>query len=391
MQKDFQFFITKIIHGVGSSEKIGELTEKLGCKKALVFYDQGVKDAGIVAPCLDSLIARQIEHIDYDKVEVESPMHLIEEAAAIGRKEQVDICIAIGGGSTMDTAKVARMLITNPGTCRDYTTNLGTELYPHKGLPLICIPTTSGTGSEVTFTAVTNDIESHRKISTRDRDKLVPDYAILDPKVTVTMPKELTGATGLDALAHAIEGFLKPESHAYSDPLCIQAIKMVYSNLKTAYNEPDNLEARDNMLLASNIAMGGMADVGVQLGHGIGQALGAYTHASHGVTCAWALPYVIEHLRDTEAPKIRQIAEAFGLSIAPDASNAEVGNAVVNAIKQLSADVNLPTLRDLGFTVEKDFENIIQYVLREQRLIQMSRRPFTEENAREYITDLFSR
>ena len=136
-----------------------------------------------------------------------------------------------------------------------------------------------------------HDVENQRKISTRDRDKLVPDYAILDPAVTVTLPPEMTGATGLDAMAHAIEGFLKPEAHCYCDPLCIQAMKMVYFNLKNAYEHPDDLEARDNMLLAANIAMGGMADVGVQIGHGIGQALGAYTHAPHGVTCAWALPY----------------------------------------------------------------------------------------------------
>ena len=119
----------------------------------------------------------------------------------------------------MDTAKVARMLITNPGTCRDYTTNIGTELYPNKGAHLICIPTTSGTGSEVTFTAVMHDVENQRKISTRDREKLVPDYALLDPEMTVTLPKDMTGATGRDAMAHAVEGYLKPEAHVYSDPL----------------------------------------------------------------------------------------------------------------------------------------------------------------------------
>ena len=255
----------------------------------------------------------------------------------------------------------------------------------------MAIPTSSGTGSEVTFTAVMHDVENQRKISTRDRDKLVPDYAILDPAVTVTLPPEMTGATGLDAMAHAIEGFLKPEAHCYSDPLCIQAMKMVYFNLKNAYDHPDDLEARDNMLLAANIAMGGMADVGVQIGHGIGQALGAYTHAPHGVTCAWALPYVIEHLYDVEAPKVRQIADAFELGLPAEATAEEVRDAVVNAIEQLSADVHLPMPKDLGFTMEKDYDNFVKFVLREQRLIQMSRKHVSDDDVRRYMTDLMTR
>lgn len=391
MQNDFQFFITKIIHGAGASRNVGAVAKKLGAKKALVMHGPNVLAAGIVTPCLQSLEEAGVPYIVYDRIEVESPMYSIEEAAELGRREQADLCIAIGGGSCMDTAKVARMLITNPGHCQDYTTAIGTELYTTPGIPLICIPTTSGTGSEVTFTAVMNDVENQRKISTRDRDKLVPDYAILDPEVTISLPKEMTGATGLDAMAHAIEGLLKPENHCYSEPLCLQAIKMVYHNLRTAYHEPTNVEARDNMLLASNIAMGGMADVGVQIGHGIGQALGAYTHAPHGVTCAWALPYVIEHLSDTEAPKIRKIAELFELDLPADADNAQVSGAVINAIKRLSGDVHLPMPKHLGYTMEKDYEQFVKFVLREQRLIQMSARPVTEDDVRRYMKDLLER
>lgn len=391
MQNAFQFFITKIIHGIGSSKKVGEVAVKLNAHRALVMHGPNVKAAGIVDPCVKSLEDAGIVCIIYDKIEDEAPMYSIEEAALLGRQENADICIAIGGGSCIDTAKVARMLITNPGNCRDYTTAIGTELYANPGIPLICIPTTAGTGSEVTFTAVMHDIENQRKISTRDREHLVPDYAILDPEVTVSLPKDMTGATGLDTMAHAIDGFLKPESHCYCDPLCIQSIRMVYKHLKSAYNEPENIEARDNMLLAANIAMGGMADVGVQISHGIGQGLGAYTHASHGVTCAWALPYVIEHLYDTESSKIRQIADAFELGLPDDASKEEVRDAVVNAIKQLSADVHLPMPKHLGFTMEKDYENFVKYVLREQRLIQMSAKHVSDDDVREYMKDLLER
>lgn len=391
MQNEFQFFITKIIHGVGSSRELGSVVTKLGAERALVMHGPNVKAAGIVDPCIKSLEDAGIVCVVYDKIEEETPMHSIEEAAELGRREKTDVCIAIGGGSCMDTAKVARMLITNPGTCRDYTTAIGTELYKKPGIPLICVPTTSGTGSEVTFTAVMHDVENQRKISTRDRDKLVPDYAILDPEVTVSLPKVTTGATGLDAMAHAIEGFLKPEAHCYSDPLCLQAMTMVYENLQTAWAEPENIEARDNMLLAANIAMGGMADVGVQIGHGIGQGLGAYTHAAHGITCAWALPYVIEHLCHTEAAKIRQIADAFKLGLPADADEEAVKDAVVAAIKRLSAAVELPMPKKLGFTMEKDYDNFVKFVLREQRLIQMSARPVSDDDVRAYMKDLLSR
>ena len=392
MYNEFEFFITKLYHGAGSAKKLGAIVrDKVGATKAMVMHGANVKAAGLVDPCLKSLDDAGIPYVVYDKVEIESPMHSIEEAAALGRAEGVDVCIAIGGGSCMDTAKVARMLITNPGTCRDYTTNIGTELYPNRGVHLVCVPTTSGTGSEVTFTAVMHDVENERKISTRDRDKLAPDFALLDPEMTVTLPRDMTGATGLDSMAHAVEGYLKRESHPYSEPLCLQAMKMVYENLYEAWLHPDDLDARDNMLLASNIAMGGMADVGVQIGHGIGQGLGAYTHAAHGVTCAWALPYVVRHLQDAEAAKIREIAKAFGLEVAEDATNTEVAEAVVKAITDLSKAVELPMPRDLGFTVEKDYENFVKFVMREQRLLQMSARPVTEENVREYMIDLMNR
>ena len=166
-----------------------------------------------------------------------------------------------------------------------------------------------------------------------------------------------------------------------------QAPKICVFIENMAYEHPDDLEARDNMLLAANIAMGGMADVGVQFGHGIGQALGAYTHAPHGVTCAWALPYVIEHLYDVEAAKVRQIADAFALDLPADASP----ETVRDAVEQLSADVHLPMPHDLGCTMEKDYDNFVKFVLREQRLIQMSAKHVSDDDVRRYMTDLMTR
>ena len=182
MQKEFEFFITKVYHGVGAARKRGDIVKKVGAKKVMVFHGPNVKAAGLVDPCLKSLEEAGVPYVVYDKVEIESPMHSIEESAALGRSEGVDTCVAIGGGSCMDTAKVARMLITNPGTCRDYTTNIGTELYPSKGAHLICIPTTSGTGSEVTFTAVMHDVENRARSPRATARSLSPITPCLTPR-----------------------------------------------------------------------------------------------------------------------------------------------------------------------------------------------------------------
>ncbi len=182
MQKEFEFFITKVYHGVGAARKLGDIVKKVGAKKVMVFHGPNVKAAGLVDPCLKSLEEAGVPYVVYDKVEIESPMHSIEESAALGRSEGVDTCVAIGGGSCMDTAKVARMLITNPGTCRDYTTNIGTELYPNKGAHLICIPTTSGTGSEVTFTAVMHDVENRARSPRATARSLSPITPCLTPR-----------------------------------------------------------------------------------------------------------------------------------------------------------------------------------------------------------------
>ena len=376
------YTVKKIVHGLGAIKEAANEVKNLKGSKAFIVTDPGLAKIGVQKPLEEALTAGGIEWKLYAEAQLEPSMdsiqHCTDEAKAFG----ADVIIGFGGGSALDTTKAASVLLSNEGPIDKY---FGINLVPNPSLPCILIPTTSGTGSEVTFTAVMHDVENQRKISTRDREKLVPDYALLDPEMTVTLPKDMTGATGLDAMAHAVEGYLKPEAHVYSDPLCLQSMKMVYENLYNAWLHPDDLEARDNMLLASNIAMG------VQIGHGIGQALGAYTHAAHGVTCAWALPYVVEHLCDTEAPKIREIAKAFGLQLPEGASNVEVKDAVVGAIKDLSAAVELPMPRDLGFTMEKDYENFVKFVMREQRLLQMSARPVTEENVRAYMTDLLHR
>lgn len=386
MYKEYEFYVkTRVIHKAGALKDIGSIVRRLGVPKVMLIYDEGILKAGLVAPCLDSLAKDGIDVVEFGEVKVDPPMYIVEKAAETAKKEKAGAVIALGGGSTIDTAKVARMLVNNPGKCRDYTVDIGKNLFKNKGLPLICIPTTAGTGSEVTFSSVLTDTDINRKIAVRDEEKMYADYAILDPEVTVSMPPEVTNATGMDALAHAVEAYLKPNATPYSDSMCLHAIRMIYENLSEAYRHPDNIEARDNMLLASNLAMCGVACIGLQIGHGMGQAMGAYTHAPHGAACTWALPCVIEHLAGELPDKIRNIAGAMGAGAFTDGCGKDAKGFVLDAIRRLASKIHIPTIQSYGVTMEKDYEKIVEFVWREQRLCQASARAFTKENAEEYV------
>ena len=292
MQKEFEFFITKVYHGVGAARKLGDIVKKVGAKKVMVFHGPNVKAAGLVDPCLKSLEEAGVPYVVYDKVEIESPMHSIEESAALGRSEGVDTCVAIGGGSCMDTAKVARMLITNPGTCRDYTTNIGTELYPNKGAHLICIPTTSGTGSEMTNISVLADTKNGGKKGVVS-EYMYADTVILDAELTFGLPPRVTAMTGVDAFVHAMESFCGIAATPITDALNLQAMKLVGANIRQAYANGKNAAARDAMMYASALAGMGFGNTQNGIIHAIGTTLPVECHIPHGLAMSFCAPFSV--------------------------------------------------------------------------------------------------
>ena len=391
MFRNFTFYIPRTVFGVGESKKLSIYVKKLGGTKALVLFDQGVKKAGVVEPIIAALNADGIETAVFDQVVADPSMESVDAAAECAIKEKVDILIAVGGGSTIDTGKTARMLVTNGGRAADYTVDKGVDLFTKPGLPYIVVPTTSGTGSEVTFSSVLTNTEIDRKVAVRDFQKMPVDFAILDPETVLTVPPSVTASCGMDVLTHAAEAYLKPTATPFSDAINLYAVELCMQNLEKAVKDGSDIEARANMMIACTMAGAGIASCGLHLGHGMAQAMGAIWHQPHGVTCAWALPYVYEHVCELMPEKSKMLAKAYGIQLSGEESPAEVKDLLFNETWALNKRIGIPTLKEKGFTEEKDFEDAIQATAREQRLCQQSIRPFTEEDSRKYYHDLFNR
>ena len=391
MFHNFTFFVPRTVFGVGESRRLSVYVKKLGAKKALVLYDMAVKKAGVVDPIIEALNKDGIETAVFDKVVADPTMESVDAAADLAVAEKVDILIAVGGGSTIDTGKTARMLVTNGGKAADYTVDKGVDLFTKPGLPYIVVPTTSGTGSEVTFSSVLTNTELDRKVAVRDFQKMPVDYAVLDPETVLTVPPSVTAACGMDVLTHAAEAFLKPSATPFSDAINLYAVELCMQNLETAVKNGSDIEARANMMIACTMAGAGIASCGLHLGHGMAQAMGALWHQPHGITCAWALPYVYEHVCELMPEKSRQLAKAYGIGLNGSETPSEVKDLLFQATWALNKRIGIPTLADRGFTEEKDFEDIIRATAREQKLCQQSIRPFTEEDSRRYYHDLFNR
>lgn len=298
----------KIMIGLGATGQVGTEVKRLGGKRALIVTDKGVLAAGLVKPVTDALEANDIAYVIYDDVQPDPPTRLVDNGTAFLKKEKCDCVIGLGGGSSLDTAKGIALMATNKGNTVDY---LGLELVPHKGLPMILMPTTSGTGSEVTRIVVMTDEEKGIKTSFNSVYAL-PDVAIVDPQQTIGMPAHLTAETGIDAMAHAIEAFVAANSTLFSDMLAEKAIGLLAQYLPMAYAKGSNIKARYNTALGSTLA--GMAFMSSFVGavHGLAHAFGATYHVPHGRACAVMLPHVMRYNIPAAPEKYARIARLLG-------------------------------------------------------------------------------
>lgn len=308
MYEYFQFFSpTKIVFGIGVSKDFSSELETLGVKKTLIVSDRGVESAGLVAPVIEVLNQAGVEVIGpYLDVAKDSPISSINLLADFGRKEGVDSVLALGGGSVIDSAKAANILITHGGDLlADYA---GVQTIPSRLKPLIVIPTTAGTGSEVTSAAVILDENAGIKHSFVD-DFLKPSIAILDPELTLKMPTKLTSSTAVDAFTHALEAYTSTMRSPISDGLAITALRIIKDNLVKVLDEPDNIRYRSDMMTAATIA--GMAFDNAMVGviHGIAHSLGGLTWLSHGEAVFLALPVGILYNMDVARERYAEIAK----------------------------------------------------------------------------------
>jgi alcohol dehydrogenase class IV len=310
----FEFTLpTRLIYGIGILGKLEGALKPFGKRKAILVTDPILMKAGPVDKVREGFLNSDIAVVCiYDKVPPNSTIRTVEACARLAKKNGCDMIIAVGGGSVIDTAKVANILICKGGRVNDH---MGAYLLDKSEslLPAIFIPTTAGTGSEVTKVAVIADPDHDVKLPFAE-DQFLPDLAILDPEVTLSMPPMLTATTGMDALTHAIEAYVDKEWSPVSDALALHAVKLISGNILLACARPDNLQARGAMLIGSFLAGVAFSHSMVGMAHGISHALGGVYHIPHGLANALVLPEVMECNLEARPDRYADIAVAVGVT-----------------------------------------------------------------------------
>ncbi len=331
-----------VIHvGRGALNQLPVALRELGAERAAIITDR-VMGNSEWAPRLEALAAdADVTTTILAELTGEPTTRDVDAALATIRAADANVVIGFGGGSALDTAKLAAVLHTNPGDGPDYE---GYERIPAPGLPVIAIPTTAGTGSEVTRGVAITDPDRDVKMLLMS-SHLVPAAAIVDPEPTFTMPASVTASTGLDALTHGIEAYVSRRRFSITDALAIDAIDRIGRFMARAYHHPDDAEAREEMLVGSLHAGLAFNNASVALVHGMSRPIGAYFHVPHGLSNAMLLPTVMEFSLGGDIPRFAHIARVLGATETDDQAAAEAGVAIV---RDLAADLEVPTLRAWG-------------------------------------------
>jgi alcohol dehydrogenase class IV len=335
-----------LITGSGSSEKVGEESKKLGVKKALIVTDQVMVKLGVLEGVKKALEQTKIQFAIYDAVATEPTVDYVKEGLKSFKDNGCDFLIAVGGGSPIDTAKAIAIMATNPGSIEEYK---GLGKVAKAGVPLIAIPTTGGTGSEVTQFTIITDTKTDVKMLIGS-PYIMPAVAIVDPLLTLSCPRGLTAAVGIDALTHAVEAYVSVKAQAMSDIFCLSAIELISGNLRQAWANGSNVEAREKTMMGALQAGIAFSNASVALVHGMSRPIGAYFHVAHGASNAALLGVVTEFSLIGNPTRYAHIAKAMGENIA-GLTNIEASQLAAKAIKTLIKDVKIPSLRELG--VEK--------------------------------------
>jgi len=339
---------TRIVWGEGCAAQVGPHAAKLGATKALVISDPGVVRAGIPKPVVDSLSSAGLEPEVYSEVEPDPRIEIVEKALDTYRKGGFDVIVAVGGGSAMDTAKAVAILATNDGPLRQYE---GWEKFATQPALLFALPTTVGTASEVTPFVVITDAAAKFKF-TIGSPQATPRYAFLDPLLVLGLPGNVTAATGMDALTHAIESYTSLLSTPLSEGPALHAIRLLSANIRTAVANSHNVAAMNAMLVGANVA--GLAFSNTRLGnvHAMAHPLGAFWKIPHGVANALMLPHVMDFNALASPMKMIEIAQAMGEPLAlgmGGLTEYEAALRASQAVRRMMNDVGIPQrLRDLG-------------------------------------------
>jgi len=336
---------TRIKYGIGIVESVGEEVRKFAAKKVLIVADRGIVKAGLVDKVREFLKPSKAKALIFDEVEPNPKDKTVEKGVVLACEEKVDLIIGVGGGSSMDTAKAISLLVTNGGSIRDYQ---GIDKVKNPLLPLIVIPTTAGTGSEVSPWLIIDDTSRVPYIKLDVCSRLIcPRVTLADPLMTKSLPPRLTASVGMDGLTTAIEAYTTPVASPLTDALSLHSIKLIASHLQRAFANGDDLEARANMMLGS--LMAGVAFFNSSCGgvHSMSEAVGGFYDTPHGISCAIFLPYVMEYNLIANPKKYADIAQAMGENIT-GLSTREASVKSVEAVKNLMKEIGIPSPQQVG-------------------------------------------
>lgn len=351
---------TKVLIGEDCSAQTGSKLKEFGVSKALCVYDPGIKSAGLVDNIIKSIKDAGIQTVEYGEVTPDPYDKVVNAAGALGRKEDVDVVIGIGGGSSLDAAKAANVLLGNPGPINDY---FGMDVTKKPGKLLVLIPTTSGTGSEISQVAAIGDSASGKKLPVFGPN-CIANLAIVDPLLTLGLPPHITAYTGVDALAHAIEAYTSAMSTPISDVVALKAVSLVNQSLVAAVKDGSNVKARADMSFASTLAGMAFLQAPPHIGHCIGTPIGARYHMPHGLSIAIILPGILGYLSDVLPEKIKTIGELLGLKFNDEATSEAIGKLVDEHLRALNKEIGIPTLKQSNVP-EADLEAIAEEAMEE--------------------------
>ena len=338
-------------HGSGAVTAVVDEIKNRGFKKAFVASDPGLVKFGVSAKVTDLLEKAEIPYTLYSDIKANPTIENVQNGVKAFKDSGADCIVAIGGGSSLDTSKAIGIIVTNP-EFSDVRSLEGVAPTKNPCIPIIAVPTTAGTAAEVTINYVITDVEKKRKFVCVDAHD-IPVVAVVDPDMMNSMPAALTAATGMDALTHAIEGYITKAAWELSDMFHIKAIEIIAKSLRGAVK--NEKEGREGMALGQYVAGMGFSNVGLGVDHSMAHTLSAYYDTPHGKACAILLPTVMAYNAEYTGTKYRDIAKAMGVEGTENMSPEEYRAAAVNAVKQLSEDVGIPTTLK-GIVKEEDID-----------------------------------
>ena len=368
-----------LLVGPGSSARLGQAIAGFGHARILVVTDAIIARLGLLEPLTTALTAGGAQYVVFDEITPDAPIPLIERGIAFYREHDCDAIVAFGGGSSMDASKAIAVSIANPG--KPLRSLAGYFKGLRAAVPIYAVPTTAGTGSEVTVAAVIADPEQHSKLVIVDT-RLVPRMAALDPKLMTGLPPHVTAATGIDALTHAVEAFVGNWATETTDAMALSAVGLIFGNLRTAYRDGGNVQARENMALASTYAGIAFTRANVGYVHAIAHQFGGQYHTPHGLANAIMLPHVLRYSAPAITARLAKLALRAKLGT-DDEPEEDLAQKFLDAVDALNRDLDIPT--SLAALQEADIPALARAACHEAHTGYPVPRYLTQEGCEELI------